>query len=145
MAREARHDGSEWIVWIDPETGQERRVSPSSNLTVAAVAAKNVPAGVPWGLMRPQPHGRSPAVYEPRIELPPQAQPVPVPIQVPADDSLARMVGWQGQAIYRLTLGAQAGDLRWHGGASDFTWQGKAYDAPGFIEHVRTKLLEGQE
>jgi hypothetical protein len=140
MAREAKHDGSEWIVWIDPETGQERRASPSSNLTVAVVAAKIVPAGVPWRLMQSTPHGRSPAFYEPRIEI---AQPVPVPIQVPADDSMARLAGYMALAVQALLQSVKAGDYRWHGGSADFEFGGHRMDAQELLAYGRNRLNGG--
>ena len=39
-----------------------------------------------------------------------------------------------------ITNGVQAGDLRWHGGDSDFEWQGVKMDAPTLLEHAKRQL-----
>lgn len=39
-----------------------------------------------------------------------------------------------------ITNGVQAGDLRWHGGDTDFEWQGVKMDAPTLLEHAKRQL-----
>lgn len=66
-------------------------------------------------------------------ELPPVVVTVPDPVP----DKLAVAVALASHAI---VCGVQAGDFRWHGGGSDFTIDGQRFDAPGLIEHAKSKL-----
>jgi hypothetical protein len=59
-----------------------------------------------------------------------------------SDDTLARLNG-----LYAVAKAAEQdgtgryGDYRWHGGSTDFAWDGVKYDAPGFIEYARGEIV----
>lgn len=142
--REPKHDGSEWITWTDPETGEPRFTIPSRHKTLAEVAAVVVPPGVGWRVTKAQPHGRSPMTYEPRADLAaPAPQAVHAPQAVPADTGLARLSGYMAYAVYAILCGAKAGDLRWHGGAADFEIGGRKMDAQELLAYGRETLNGG--
>lgn len=54
-----------------------------------------------------------------------------------ATDRLAVAVGL---ATYAIICGSQAGDYRWHGGKSDFEFNGVRMDAPSLIEYAKAQL-----
>lgn len=59
---------------------------------------------------------------------------------VVTDGDKAELAMATALAAVAIINGVQAGDYRWHGGASDYKWKGQRFDAPGLIEHARTRL-----
>jgi hypothetical protein len=45
-----------------------------------------------------------------------------------------------GLATYAIICGSQAGDYKWHGGQTDFEFNGVRMDAPALIEYAKAQL-----
>lgn len=74
-------------------------------------------------------------------ELPPAPIPVaPQPAPIVETVSVDRLAIAVAVASHAVVCGVQAGDFRWHGGDSDFEWEGARMDAPSLIEYAKAML-----
>lgn len=75
----------------------------------------------------------------PPLPLPPNDDQEPAAAVAAAVD-MGRLSLAVNVANNAIINGVQAGDYRWHGGATDFEWNGQRMDAPGLIEYARTLI-----
>lgn len=61
-------------------------------------------------------------------------------LQPPEKDSAGKLALAVALANYAIQAGVHAGDYRWHGGNTDFEWNGMRFDAPDLIEYAQSLL-----